>query len=202
MCVPVVALDCGCGPGNGIAVLSARIPRTTASANRLKPGAQTLTDEQIRERLLALNLERAAATSLDIHSTHENDCSYQAKRRHMDKFRLPTVNQVTVLGVIKQVEHKPSNLFSWLFYVEVPSTYRNNETMLICGTNGNGFREIVQKVVLGRDWALINGKIRIGGFIQVREISIIPEPQLVSSGIHHVGLVGKSLDKASARQGI
>ncbi len=111
----------------------------------------------------------------------------------MDKLRLPTVNQVTILGVIKQVEFKPSNLFSWLFYVEVPSTYRNNEAMLICGTNGNSFREIFQKVVQGRDWALINGKIRTGGFIQVREISIIPEPQFVSSGIHHVGLVGKIL---------
>ena len=106
---------------------------------------------------------------------------------------LPSVNQVTLLGMIKKVEHRPNAKFSWIFQLDIPSSYhdRNQEASLTCGASGNFYGKAIQDATIGTDWVLVNGKIRKDGFIQVRELCVIGEVKGEHHPIHHVGVTGK-----------
>ena len=104
---------------------------------------------------------------------------------------LPSINQVAILGVLTHVEHKPHNLYSWQFQLQVQSDNRQSEAVLHCGAREDNFGRAIQGAKVGKDWVLINGKIRKGGFIQVRDLYIIGEIITYPSPIHHVALMGE-----------
>lgn len=87
--------------------------------------------------------------------------------------RQPSINQVGILGQITKIDHKPGNVFEWVIEVDVYKEYADNEVEahLTCGTSKSDTK--IMRLAHVGDWVAIQGKIRTGGFIQVRSMSVV-----------------------------
>ena len=108
----------------------------------------------------------------------------------------PSINQVAILGLLTSFTPKPENLFKWQFHIQVPSNYsgRNAEAVLLCGASDKTSGESLQHARINKDHILVNGKLRKGGFVQVRDLSVIGEVKPSQPSIHHIALLGQITD--------
>ena len=77
----------------------------------------------------------------------------------------PSINQVSVLGRITEITHKPGRDFSWNFNVAVYREYGSAdgtddiEAEITCGVGSGVYGEMVQNADVG-DWVAVQGKIK------------------------------------------
>jgi hypothetical protein len=102
---------------------------------------------------------------------------------------VPSINQVALMGQIKAIREKPGNVFCWTFDLAIYREYGANdpndaiEAEVKCGVGSGCHGDMIASANIG-DWVTLNGKLRSGGFVQVRSLCVISQsPQQPPSQI-------------------
>ena len=101
---------------------------------------------------------------------------------------LPSLNHVTVLGILRNIKYKEEWKLPYQFELDVMNSKEKIVT-LKCGALD--IHNHLEKVKEGMDYILLNGKLRSGGFVQARTICIINDISSYSSPIHDIALLGR-----------
>lgn len=89
------------------------------------------------------------------------------------------LHHVALMGQITSINSLPTSVYSWQFDIALYPEYRDGdvEAVLTCGIGQQSDHiPLIRNANVGQ-WATVQGKIRTGGFIQVRSMSVFDVSQ-------------------------
>jgi hypothetical protein len=93
---------------------------------------------------------------------------------------IPSINQVGLMGKITAIREKLGNIFCWTFDLAIFREYGASdqadaiEAEVKCGVSSGTQGDMIANANIG-DWVTLNGKLRSGGFVQVRSLCVISQ---------------------------
>jgi len=101
----------------------------------------------------------------------------------------PSINQVVLYGVLKEIEHWTNVTFTCHFKIGISDG--GKETLFECGTDESG-EQLLRRARTNHDWVLVVGTVMAssGIFVVVREMNVTPQPEIPLE-IRYVNLFGR-----------